>query len=993
MSTPDAPDTPEIQDAESASTETFVAALVFNAAVFGAEVLAFTLLRPYFKAIYEPRTYVPKKSQRIPPLVPSSRRIDPLAILSWPFHLFKADHKAIKRANGLDAYFFVRFLRMMVKVFAPIWIVTWAVLLPVTSVGSRKGNNEGLDLFVYGNVPDDQRVRFAAHIILLWVSTFWVFYNIKNEMRHFLFTRQRHLIDPDHAKTVQANTVLITGIPTRYLTHAALRKTFGTLPGGVKNIWINRDLKELPEIYERRLKACNKLESAETKLLSTAAKLRLKEQKGRSDPEASPTSPHELVPEVPKDQRPTHKLGFLGLLGEKVDTIEWARAEIRVCTQLLEEGRSKIPDAMATGGEFTFEDDSDDEDQFSGQRGFLGVAGKVGYQVEQVGGRVGGKVGAVGGKVGERVGAVGEKVMRRKTRKQRDPETPAPAPAPAPSEKRTVEKQSTFAEDDEAYPPLNSAFITFRKQVSAHLAGQVLVHHEPYRMTGKHIDMSPSDIIWSNLGLNPYEMNVRFAISWGLTLGLILLWTFPVAFVGAVSNIHALSTKYSWLHWLNDLPPAVVGIISGILPPVGLAILFMLLPIVLRMLATFEGIPKRSGVELSLMTRFFIFQVLHGFLIVTLASGIINSLKDLSEDLTSIPRVLADKLPSSSTFFLTYVILQGLSGTAGGFLQIVPLIIYYVKLFVLGSTPRSVHGIKYAMGSVAWGTLFPGVTLLVVISLGYSIISPIINGLACFTFFAFYQMYKFLFLYCYQQDLSTDTGGLFFPKAVQHVFIGLYVQQICLAALFFLSGGEAIAMGGCAVALVFITIGYHIIINNSYGPLIHALPLTLVDKMYAGDSDDEEEKGEREEPVDKPGTAPSGTGDNGTARGPSVDTPDDIPLRARGRSTSGSHEEKLGKDREKEKQKEKEVPKASETSPEQAYGFAHPAASRPQRIVWIPRDVDAYLGGMGEEEAKACRSEGVEAVCGSGALMNEKGKVDVLLGPEGEGGPPDLVRA
>lgn len=36
----------------------------------------------------------------------------------------------------------------------------------------------------------------------------------------------------------------------------------------------------------------------------------------------------------------------------------------------------------------------------------------------------------------------------------------------------------------------------------------------------------------------------------------------------------------------------------------------MLLPIVLRLLARFEGIPKRTGLELSLMSRFFIFQVI-----------------------------------------------------------------------------------------------------------------------------------------------------------------------------------------------------------------------------------------------------------------------------------------------------------------------------------------------------------------------------------------------
>lgn len=70
----------------------------------------------------------------------------------------------------------------------------------------------------------------------------------------------------------------------------------------------------------------------------------------------------------------------------------------------------------------------------------------------------------------------------------------------------------------------------------------------------------------------------------------------------------------------------VVGIISGILPPVLLAVLFMLLPIVLRLLARLEGIPKRTGLELSLMDRFFIFEVIvsatlsHGSYLVLLYS-------------------------------------------------------------------------------------------------------------------------------------------------------------------------------------------------------------------------------------------------------------------------------------------------------------------------------------------------------------------------------------
>jgi hypothetical protein len=59
-------------------------------------------------------------------------------------------------------------------------------------------------------------------------------------MRHFVITRQQHLIERTHAKSVQANTILLTGIPKKYLTQDALFKLFNSLPGGVKKIWINR---------------------------------------------------------------------------------------------------------------------------------------------------------------------------------------------------------------------------------------------------------------------------------------------------------------------------------------------------------------------------------------------------------------------------------------------------------------------------------------------------------------------------------------------------------------------------------------------------------------------------------------------------------------------------------------------------------------------------------------------------------------------------------
>ena len=146
-----------------------------------------------------------------------------------------------------------------------------------------------------------------------------------------------------------------------------------------------------------------------------------------------------------------------------------------------------------------------------------------------------------------------------------------------------------------------------------------------------------------------------------------------------------------------------------------------------------------------------------------------------------------------------------------GLLQAVPLAMYYVKIRLLGSTPRSVYNIKYSPRTSNWGTLFPSVTLLVVITLSYSVIAPIINGMALVTFSLLYMLYKYLFTWVNDHPPSSDTGGLFFPKAIQHVFVGLYVQQICLWILFFLPLGRnkpcAIPEGVLVLVLTVFTVG------------------------------------------------------------------------------------------------------------------------------------------------------------------------------------------
>jgi len=468
---------------------------------------------------------------------------------------------------------------------------------------------------------------------------------------------------------------------------------------------------------------------------------------------------------------------------------------------------------------------------------------------------------------------------------------------------------------------------------------------------------------------------------------MLTVYNWVVAFVGIVSNIHALCVQYKWLSWLCKLPSPVVGIIQGILPPVLLAVLMILLPIILRLLAQFEGIPKRTGLELSLMSRFFIFQVVHSFLIVTISSGIIAALPSLINNPGQIPSLLAQNLPLASTFFLTYVLLQALSGTAGGFLQLVTLILHYVKLYVLGSTPRSIYRLKYGAQTVTWGTLFPSITLLVVIGLGYSIIAPIMNGVLFAAFALFYVLYKYLFLWVMEQPMSSDTGGLFFPKAIHHIFVGLYVEQVCLAALFVLARNEkgkpsALAEGAFMIVLIVLTVIFHLMIYDSYGPLLSSLPLTFTDRVtkeftresevqrstlarivafFIGSEYDDESLNIR---------------DHGFA---TVPLPDN-------ENAADSDMKNIASTEKSTNEKRAVSPTSSDAEPDVThreqddYGYAHPAASRPQRIVWIAKD----SLGLSKEEMAALKERGINAST-AGAEMNDKGKVHISdAPPDGE---------
>lgn len=160
------------------------------------------------------------------------------------------------------------------------------------------------------------------------------------------------------------------------------------------------------------------------------------------------------------------------------------------------------------------------------------------------------------------------------------------------------------------FDPMNSAFIQFNTQLAAHMACQSVASHHPMYMTPRYIETAPEDVVWGNMQLVWWQRLIRIYAINGAIGALLVFYSIPTAFVGSVSNLTYLTNLLPWLRWIYNLPSQLLGIITGLLPSVMLAIWMSLLPFILRIACRFQGYPTRTVIELAVQNMYFAFEVL-----------------------------------------------------------------------------------------------------------------------------------------------------------------------------------------------------------------------------------------------------------------------------------------------------------------------------------------------------------------------------------------------
>ncbi|KAF9279312.1 hypothetical protein BGZ68_007993 [Mortierella alpina] len=371
---------------------------------------------------------------------------------------------------------------------------------------------------------------------------------------------------------------------------------------------------------------------------------------------------------------------------------------------------------------------------------------------------------------------------------------------------------------------MSAAFIQFNHQLGAHLATQSVIHRKTLTMAPRHLEVHPKDVLWDNLGHSFRVRNIRRVIAIVLTIALILLWTIPVTFVAAVSKLESIVKFAPFLSGVYSLPKVVVGIIQGLLPPIGLAILMMVLPIILYKLAHLGGEVLSTRKTLAVITSYHWFSVVHVLLVTTLANGIFPAIDAVKQNPNNIMTMLSTSLPQASTFFLSFILLSFIQIPLM-LMQIGPLIGYWIGKF-LSSTPRQMYATERTMGSVDWGTTIPVHTIAFSIGLLYSTIQPFILPLMVIYFGLYYLAFRHMFLYVYRQPF--DSGGLIFPRIIDQIYVAIILFEIVMLGLFVLqkAAGQSVIMFILLVASILaITISR----NKVFKPLIQYLPVEAFD--------------------------------------------------------------------------------------------------------------------------------------------------------------------
>jgi hypothetical protein len=167
------------------------------------------------------------------------------------------------------------------------------ILVPINYTGganildpkdrNTQSKTSGLQIYSISNIHYTKYNRIWAHCMLAICVIVWTCWVILDELKVFVRIRQGYLASPQHRLRASASTVLVQSLPKRYIDKKELEALFDVFPGGIRNIWLNRDYSSLRKLIKLRKNMSKELEKAEADLIKKCFVRQSKRQSKKSN--------------------------------------------------------------------------------------------------------------------------------------------------------------------------------------------------------------------------------------------------------------------------------------------------------------------------------------------------------------------------------------------------------------------------------------------------------------------------------------------------------------------------------------------------------------------------------------------------------------------------------------------------------------------------------------------------------------------------------------
>jgi hypothetical protein len=239
--------------------------------------------------------------------------------------------------------------------------------------------------------------------------------------------------------------------------------------------------------------------------------------------------------------------------------------------------------------------------------------------------------------------------------------------------------------------------------------------------------------------------------------------------------------------------------VDGYLPTMGLTVMMAMLPTFLVwVFQAFYTLKANRWEQIQIQVYYFWLLVLFVLLTTSVGSNLTETLNALAQSPFEVFTLLAEQMPTTTHFYLNYVVLQPVTHAMN--------LTRYISLIKFCIFRRSYPDdeVKAAELSEPEDQDYYGIgsrsarfALMLLIGLVFGTICPLMNVVTCFNFICCRYIYGYLIPY--QENRKDDMGGVHWCIQINHIQLGLLIYLVMMTGIL---AERANSLGPCIISAI-----------------------------------------------------------------------------------------------------------------------------------------------------------------------------------------------